>query len=79
MLQKHGAFDYTELHKLFNDAAYSDYVVVFLRLITSSELKQGSTFYENFIDGNRSLNQFCKQVRVIIIIYILINLILAFF
>lgn len=47
-----------ELFELLNVANTSDYVVVYLRLITSEYLQRESTFFENFIDGNRSLEFF---------------------
>lgn len=51
-----------ELYKLFNEQAYSDYVVVYLRLITSGYLQENSEFYSNFIEGNyASLSDFCKK------------------
>ena len=50
-----------ELHKLFNEQGYSDYVVVYLRLITSGQLQEGADFYQNFIDGNCTMKEFCHQ------------------
>jgi ubiquitin thioesterase protein OTUB1 len=51
-----------ELYRLFNEQAYSDYCVVYLRLITSGKLQEDSDFYQNFIDGNYTcLKDFCKQ------------------
>lgn len=51
-----------ELYKLFNEQAYSDYVVVYLRLITSGKLQEDADFYSNFIEGNyTSLSDFCKK------------------
>ncbi|XP_055594948.1 ubiquitin thioesterase otubain-like [Uranotaenia lowii] len=50
-----------ELHKLFNEQGYSDYVVVYLRLITSSHLQERADFYQNFIDGNYTIAEFCHQ------------------
>uniref|UniRef100_A0A182PD86 Ubiquitin thioesterase n=1 Tax=Anopheles epiroticus TaxID=199890 RepID=A0A182PD86_9DIPT len=50
-----------ELHKLFNEQGYSDYVVVYLRLITSSHLQEKADFYQNFIDGNITIVEFCHQ------------------
>lgn len=50
-----------ELLKLFNDQGYSDYVVVYLRLITSGHLQEGSDFYQHFIDGNCTMEEFCHQ------------------
>lgn len=50
-----------ELHTLFNEQGYSDYVVVYLRLITSCHLKERADFYQNFIDGNYTIQEFCHQ------------------
>jgi ubiquitin thioesterase protein OTUB1 len=52
-----------ELYKVFNEQGYSDYVVVYLRLITSGKLQEESDFYQNFIDGSyASVAEFCKKV-----------------
>lgn len=50
-----------EMHKLFNEQGYSDYVVVYLRLITSGQLQEGVEFYQNFIDGNCTMEEFRHQ------------------
>ena len=55
----------TELHKLFNEQGYSDYVVVYLRLITSGQLQREAEFYQHFIEGNRTVKEFCHQVSVL--------------
>lgn len=52
-----------ELHKLFNEQGYSDYVVVYLRLITSGQLQRDADFYQHFIEGERTISEFCHQVR----------------
>lgn len=52
---------YTELHKLFNEQGYSDYVVVYLRLITSGQLQREADFYQHFIEGERTVTEFCHQ------------------
>lgn len=49
------------LHEQFNDSGYSDYMVVYLRLITSGQLQKEETFYQHFIEGNRSVVDFCHQ------------------
>nr|CAD7264622.1 unnamed protein product [Timema shepardi] len=54
-------FSQRELHDLFNQQSYSDYVVVYLRLITSGQLQRDSEFYQNFIDGKRTVLEFCHQ------------------
>lgn len=52
-----------ELHKIFNEQGYSDYIVVYLRLVTSGQLQTDGDFYQNFIDGDRTVSEFCHQVR----------------
>jgi len=50
-----------ELHKLFNDQGYSDYIVVYLRLITSGKLQENAEFYQNFIEGDLTVEEFRHQ------------------
>lgn len=50
-----------ELHQLFNEQGYSDYVVVYLRLLTSGQLQEGADFYQNFIDGHCTMEEFRHQ------------------
>jgi len=45
----------------FNDQGLSDYLIVFLRLITSGQLQKDADFYVNFVDGGRSVKDFCNQ------------------
>lgn len=52
-----------ELHEKFNKQGYSDYIVVYLRLITSGQLQTQHDFYQNFIEGSRTVTEFCRQVR----------------
>ncbi|EDW64544.1 ubiquitin thioesterase otubain-like [Drosophila novamexicana] len=51
----------TELHTVFNDQGYSDYVVVYLRLITSGKLQEDADFYQHFIEGDFSIEEFRHQ------------------
>lgn len=53
-----------ELHKIFNTQGFSDYVVVYLRLITSGQLQKDAEFYQNFIEGDRTIGDFCHQVSL---------------
>lgn len=46
-----------ELHTLFNDQGYSDYMVVYLRLLTSGQLQKDESFYSCFIEGDRSVSK----------------------
>lgn len=45
-----------ELHNLFNDQGYSDYMVVYLRLLTSGQLQKEEAFYSCFIEGGRTVS-----------------------
>lgn len=53
----------SELLASFNDQSTSDYLVVYLRLLTSGYLQRESKFFEHFIEGGRSTKEFCQQVR----------------
>ncbi|KAL7875975.1 hypothetical protein AOLI_G00109380 [Acnodon oligacanthus] len=50
-----------ELLSSFNDQSVSDYVVVYLRLLTSGYLQREHTFFQHFIEGGRSVKEFCQQ------------------
>lgn len=51
-----------ELLSSFNDQSVSDYVVVYLRLLTSGYLQREHAFFQHFIEGGRSVKEFCQQV-----------------
>lgn len=53
----------SELLVAFNEQTVSDYVVVYLRLLTSGHLQRESVFYQHFIEGGRSVKEFCQQVK----------------
>ncbi|KAG1651552.1 Ubiquitin thioesterase OTUB1 [Nymphon striatum] len=48
-----------ELLTAFNEQATSDYIVIYLRLITSCHLKKNSDFFSNFMEID--LVDFCRQ------------------
>ncbi|KAM8898441.1 ubiquitin thioesterase OTUB1-like [Spinachia spinachia] len=50
-----------ELLNSFNDQNVSDYVVVYLRLLTSGYLQREYGFFQHFIEGGRSVKEFCQQ------------------
>ncbi|ETE59794.1 Ubiquitin thioesterase OTUB1, partial [Ophiophagus hannah] len=50
-----------ELLGSFNDQSTSDYLVVYLRLLTSGYLQRENKFFEHFIEGGRSIKEFCQQ------------------
>lgn len=54
----------TELLGSFNDQNVSDYVVVYLRLLTSGYLQREHGFFQHFIEGGRSVKEFCQQVSL---------------
>ncbi|XP_026122966.1 ubiquitin thioesterase OTUB1-like [Carassius auratus] len=50
-----------ELLNSFNDQSVSDYIVVYLRLLTSGYLQREHVFFKHFIEGGRSVKEFCQQ------------------
>ncbi|KAH9512498.1 OTU domain, ubiquitin aldehyde binding [Bulinus truncatus] len=50
-----------KLLETFNDQGLSDYFVVYLRLLVSGYLQQKQEEYIHFIDGERTVQQFCRQ------------------
>lgn len=49
-----------ELAMTFNDEGMSNYLVVFLRLLTSKQLQKDGEFYQNFMEGGRTVAEFCS-------------------
>ncbi|KAK7797834.1 hypothetical protein U0070_012751 [Myodes glareolus] len=45
----------------FNDQSTSDYLVIYLRLLTLGYLQWESKFFEHFIEGGRTVKEFCQQ------------------
>ncbi|XP_071962049.1 ubiquitin thioesterase OTUB1-like [Antedon mediterranea] len=50
-----------DIQMTFNDQSTSDYIVVYLRLLTSGQLQKQADFYASFIEGNRTVREFCHQ------------------
>ncbi|XP_059169803.1 ubiquitin thioesterase OTUB1-like [Physella acuta] len=50
-----------KLLETFNDQGLSDYFVVYLRLLVSGYLQKNEDEYIPFIDGERTVKQFCMQ------------------
>ncbi|XP_023680579.1 ubiquitin thioesterase OTUB1-like [Paramormyrops kingsleyae] len=50
-----------ELLVPFNDQSISDYLVVYLRLLASGYLQREHAFFQHFIEGGRSVKEFCQQ------------------
>ncbi|KAK3784632.1 hypothetical protein RRG08_003440 [Elysia crispata] len=59
MVEKPGTTD--ALLEAFNDGGLSDYFVVYLRLLVSGHLQQNADLYVYFIDGERTVKEFCSQ------------------
>ncbi|XP_069036368.1 ubiquitin thioesterase OTUB1-like [Lepisosteus oculatus] len=59
LVEKQGSL--AELLTAFNDQSTSDYLVVYLRLLTSGFLQREGTFFQHFIEGGRSVKEFCQQ------------------
>jgi ubiquitin thioesterase protein OTUB1 len=53
-------FRYFDLRVIFLQT--SDYLVVYLRLVTSGQLQKEEDFYQNFLEGGKSMREFCQQV-----------------
>lgn len=51
-----------ELLNSFNEQSVSDYLVVYLRLVTSGYLQREDEFFQYFIEGGRTVREFCQQV-----------------
>lgn len=52
--------DIGEVEAVFGDQPLSDYVVVYMRLLTSGHMQRNADFYINFVDGFTSVKEFCK-------------------
>uniref|UniRef100_A0A8C6YXN7 OTU deubiquitinase, ubiquitin aldehyde binding 1 n=1 Tax=Nothoprocta perdicaria TaxID=30464 RepID=A0A8C6YXN7_NOTPE len=50
-----------QLLAAFNEPSTSDYLVVYLRLLTSGCLQRHRPFFEQFLEGGRSIKEFCQQ------------------
>ncbi|XP_033853639.1 ubiquitin thioesterase OTUB1-like [Acipenser ruthenus] len=59
LVEKQGSV--TDLLNGFNEQSTSDYLVVYLRLLTSGYLQREGGFFEHFIEGGRSVKEFCQQ------------------
>lgn len=51
------------LFQTFQDEGISNYIVVYLRLLTSAQLQKKADFFENFIEGGRTVQEFRSQVK----------------
>lgn len=47
--------------EVFNEPGMSNYLVVYLRLITSGHLQKNYEFYQHFIEGHASVKDFCSH------------------
>lgn len=54
------AISLDELIEIFNEQGTSDYLVVFLRLLTSMQIRLEADFYQNFMVDGQSVVEFCN-------------------
>ncbi|XP_077989650.1 ubiquitin thioesterase OTUB1-like [Glandiceps talaboti] len=52
---------HAELLSTFRDQGLSDYLVVYLRLLTSGQLQKEHEFFQNFLEGGLPVKEFCNQ------------------
>ena len=45
--------------EVFNDEGQSNYLVAFMRLLTSMQIKKEAELYINFLDGDTDVHNFC--------------------
>ncbi|XP_060558518.1 ubiquitin thioesterase OTUB1-like [Ruditapes philippinarum] len=50
-----------ELLETYNDQGLSDYIVVYLRLLVSGYLQKEADFFGSFVEGGRTMKEFCNQ------------------
>jgi ubiquitin thioesterase protein OTUB1 len=50
-----------DVRSVFNNASRSDYIVVFLRLVTSCHLQKNSEFFSAFMEDGITIKDFCKS------------------
>ena len=55
----HNYFRLDELIDTFNDEGISNYLVAFMRLLTSKQMKKEAEIYINYIDEQVDVNEFC--------------------
>lgn len=49
------------LYSSLNDDGTSNYYVIFFRLLTSGYLRENASLYEGFVEGDRTMEQFCRE------------------
>jgi len=55
-----GSITVDELLNIFN-GQNSDYIVVYMKLLTSGHLQKNAEFFTSFVEGDRSIKEFCHQ------------------
>jgi len=59
-LSGEGKITLEEVEEMFREEGTSNYLVVFLRLLTSKQLQQDGEFYQNFMEGGATVASFCS-------------------
>ena len=52
-------FRLNDLIEVFNDEGQSNYLVAFMRLLCSMQIKKEADLYINFLDGDTDVHTFC--------------------
>jgi len=55
-----GKISLEEVEEMFREEGTSNYLVVFLRLLTSKQLQLEGEFYQNFMEGGATVASFCS-------------------
>ena len=53
---------YTYMGQTFLEPGISDYVVCYMRILTSGYLQSNSEFFEAFVEGGRTVKEYCSEV-----------------
>ena len=56
----------------FQDPGLSDYLVCYVRILTSGYLQANEEFYGAFVEGGRTIKEYCSQVRVVCCVWVAI-------
>ena len=54
---------------MFNEEGQSNYLVAFMRLLTSMQIKKEADLYINFLDGEVDVHNFCALEFPITLLY----------
>ena len=50
----------------FRDAGTSDYIVCYLRIVTSGYLQTNAEFFQAFVDEGKTIKEYCSEVSSVL-------------